>query len=472
MPQPTAEHRRIAAGQFERANQVITTGNYDYGIQLLLTCCKLDPANLIYRQALRQVEKAKYKNNFRGSRFSLLTNTAAKHRVKSALRAGDYLKVLEHGEEVLARNPWDVSAQMHMSAAAVALGLLDLAVWFLEQARQKNPQDITVNRELAKLYEKRGNFTQAIALWELIRKANPKDIEAQHKAKDLAASDTIARGRYEEVVSSTRAQAAGGEEEEAAVEGEEQEAAPPAFLDRVARETAPLVEKLKGDPANANLYLQLANIYRKADQPEKAREVLQQGLGPTGNSFELSIELAELELEPFRRNLVLTEEKLKADPQNEELRKIRVRLLKEINTRELDLFRQKSNRYPTETSHRFELGIRLLRAGQIDEAIRELQATRADPRFQWRSLMYLGFCFKSRNNWRLAQRNFEDALQQLPPAEDASRKELLFQLAQGSADNGDLAKAVELGYDLANLDFGYRDIGKLLDDWQARLQQA
>jgi tetratricopeptide (TPR) repeat protein len=472
MPQPTAEQRRIATSQFERANQVITTGNFDYGIQLLMTCCKLDPANLIYRQALRQTEKAKYKNNLRGSRFALLSNTAAKHRVKSALRAGEYLKVLEYGEEILARNPWDISAQMYMSAAAEALGLLDLAVWTLEQARQKNAQDLTVNRALARVYEKRGNFTQAIALWELIRKAVPTDLEAQHKAKDLAASDTIARGRYEEVISNHPVE---GKTDTATEEPEEAEAAPPAqpaFLDRASREAAALLERIKADPTNANAYLQLATVYRRLDQHDKAREVLQQGLGPTGKNFELGLELAELELEPFRRNLILTDEKLRTDPQNEELRKIRVRLLKEINTRELDLYRQKALRYPTELAHRFELGIRLLRAGQVDEAIRELQATRADPRHHWRSLLYLGYCFKQRNNWRLAQRNFEDALANLPPAEESTRKELLFQLAQGSADAGDLARALELGYELANLDFGYRDIGKLLDDWQTKLQKA
>jgi tetratricopeptide (TPR) repeat protein len=473
LPQPSAEHRRIAAGQFERANQVITTGNFDYGIQLLLTCCKLDPANLIYRQALRQTEKAKYKNNLHGSRFAGLTNTAAKHKVKAALRAGEYLKVLEHGEEVLTRNPWDVSTQMHMAAAAEAMGLIDLAVWSLEQARQKNPQDLTVNRALARVYEKRGNFTQAIALWELVRRADPNDVEAQHKAKDLAASDTIARGRYDEVVSANRNQE--GEEEKEAEDqivpaGEEPDA--PAALDRVSREAKPLLDRLENDPTNANLYLQIAGVYRRGDQPDKAREVLQKGLGPSGNNFELCLELAELDLEPFRRDLGVTEQKLKADPRNDELRKLRVRLLKEINTRELDLFRQKASRYPTETVHRFELGIRLLRAGQVDEAIRELQSTRSDPRFLWRSLQYLGLCFKSRNNWRLAQRNFEDALQHLPATEEGTRKELLFLLAQGSADAGDLAKAVEVGYELANLDFGYRDIGNLLDTWQAKLQKA
>ena len=46
------------------------------------------------------------------------------------------------------------------------------------------------------------------------------------------------------------------------------------------------------------------------------------------------------------------------------------------------------------------------------------------------------------------------------------------QLAEGAVEAGDLARAVEFGYELANLDFGYKDIGRLLDEWQARLQQA
>src|SRR5262249_39223357 len=100
------------------------------------------------------------------------------------------------------------------------------------------------------------------------------------------------------------------------------------------------------------------------------------------------------------------------------------------------------------------------------------QAARTDPRQRWRALLYLGHCFKSRHHWRLAERNFEEALQNLPAEEEASRKELLFQLAHGCAESGDLAKAVELAYELANIDFGYRDIGRLLDEWQIRLQNA
>jgi hypothetical protein len=86
--------------------------------------------------------------------------------------------------------------------------------------------------------------------------------------------------------------------------------------------------------------------------------------------------------------------------------------------------------------------------------------------------MYLGFAFKSRNNWRLAQRNFKESLEHIPPSEEGQRKEVLYQLAQGHADQSEWAEAIEIGTELANLDFNYRNIGRLLDEWQSRLEES
>src|SRR5262249_24861165 len=147
--------------------------------------------------------------------------------------------------------------------------------------------------------------------------------------------------------------------------------------DRLAREVQSLQARIEADPTTANAYLHLASVYRRAGRAERARAVLEKGLGPTGNDFELMLELAGLDIGPVRRSLSLTEEKARLKPRDEELRKIRIRLLKEINTREMDLYRQKADRYPTEMAHRFEMGVRLLRAGQIDEAIQALQMARS-----------------------------------------------------------------------------------------------
>ncbi len=482
LPLLSAEKRRVAVGQFERANQVIAKGDLDYGIQLLLNCCRLDPGSFAYRNTLRQAEKSKYQNNLRGSPMVGVATFLTRRRMNGALRKKDYRKVLEHGEEVLLHNPWDVAANLAMAEAFDNLGLLDQAIWALNTAHQADAKNLAVNRALARLLEKRGNFNEAITLWEFVRKAEPTDIEAQHKAKDLAASATIARGQYD------KAAAGGGSGAFPAVRVHSQDRAGAATAsaqtsshttptaqatpeERYAKEVATLLARIEADPTNANTYLHLAGLFRRADQLEQAREVLLTGLGPTGNNFDLALELADLDIEELRRNLAVCEDKLRRQPDNEEWPNLRQRLLREINARELEFFRRKADRYPTETVHRFEVGVRLLRAGQFDEAIRELQLVRSDPRHHGPALMYLGYCFKHRNNWRLAQRNFEEALLHLS-ADDPQRKEIMFQLAQGCAEAGDLGRAVEFGCDLANLDFSYRDIGRLLDDWQTRLHQA
>jgi tetratricopeptide (TPR) repeat protein len=465
---PTPEQRRIATQQFERAGQAVATGNFDYGIELLCTCCQLDPSNLIYRKALRTAQKNKFRNNLRGSALAFLTTIPAKWKMQSARRSGNYRKVLEHGERVLARNPWATGVQLTMAEAAEELGLPSVAAWILEQARQKNPKDLRVNRALARLHEQLGNFKQAIALWDLVAKANPNDYEAAHKGKDLAASQTIARGNYEETL------ARRGEGQEANVETPEAPttAAPSASESRLTRQIEPIRAKIQHDPANPNHYLQLADLYRQAELLGQAREVLEGALGPTGQHFEIQMALAELEIEPYRQNLRLAEAKLRLDPQNDEVRRHRQRLLREINNRELAIYRQRAERFPSEMSHRLEMGIRLLKAGQADEAIQELQQGRKEPRQRWRAMLFLGYAFKSKNNWSLARRNFEDALAALPANEEASRKELLFQLAKGAAEEKDWENAFRLGNELANTDFGFRDIGRLLQVWQQQMNQA
>jgi tetratricopeptide (TPR) repeat protein len=480
VPVPTPEQKRIAAESFERAKEAVSSKNLDYAIQLLLTCCRLDPANFFYRQTLRKTQKDKYGNNLRGSRLAFLSTPRWKARLKASKRSRDYLRVLEFGEQVLCRNPWDLGTQMDMAEALDALGLGDLAIFTLDQARQKYPRDATLNRALARLFEKRGDFQKAIVLWQLVREANPKDVEAAHKAKDLAASETILRGQYEETASGSSESPVLGRIEARAVEKQ----------DRLARDADPLLKRIEADPTEPNLYLQLAAVYRKHGQDDRARAALQQGLGPTGQAYQIQLALMDLDLAPVRKNLEQTEARLKqlrqkarasaedeADSDEEplseaELLAARSKLLKEINSREIEIFRMKADRFPTEHQHRLELGLRLLKAELLDEAIAELQQARRDDRLKWKASYYLGLCFQKRNNWRLAQRNFEEALTAVPEGEDHGRKELLYALATGLAQNGDLPRALDLGHELANMDYAFKGIGKLIDEWNDRLQNA
>jgi tetratricopeptide (TPR) repeat protein len=487
LPVVTAEQRRLAQESFARARDALNNQQLDYAIELLLTCCRIDPANVLYRQTLRKAQKDKYNHNLRGSRFAFLTTPCWKARIKAAKRARDYLKVLEYGEQVLCRNPWDLGTQLDMAEAFDALGLIDLAVFTLDQARQKYPKNATLNRALARLFEKRGDFQKAIILWQLVKEAHPTDVEAAHKAKDLAARDTIQRGQYEQVLEGSRESPVVGHIEARAQEKQ----------DRYSREVDALLKRIEADPTEPSLYLQLARLHRDHQNWERARAVLEQGLGPTGQAFALQLELLELDLAPLRHNLDLVEARLqqagqKSSPINaikaptgsrsdqlppgdltsSELEQLRAQLQAEIQRREIDLYRLKADRFPEQAVYRLELGERLLQAGQAEAAIVELQQARRDERLRWKAAWLLGQAFQLRNNWRLAQRNYEEALQLLPSNEQNVRKEILYALAQGSAACGDLQRALDLGHELANLDYSYRGIGRLIEEWNDRLQSA
>jgi tetratricopeptide (TPR) repeat protein len=481
LPPASPEHRRIAAGQFDRASRAEAAGQFDYAIRLYLSCCQLDPANLIYRQALRRTAKAKYRNNLRGGWLAWLTGWTGRTRVRAALRARDFAAAMGHGEAVLAKNPWDLGAQRDLAEAAEAVGLIDTAVWVLEQARPKRPTDAALNRALARMYQKRGDLFQARGLWQQVLKRLPDDLEAAQKVKELAVAETIARGDYEAAL-----RPGGRADSDAEIEAVRE---PPARSqqsspasphqaeagtgDSAPEEASPLRALLEADPTNSGLYLQLARLFRRLGESRRARAVLQEGLAATGNAFNLAVELTDLEIEPFRVNLTIAEEQFNARPQDEELRRLRLRLRKEVNTRELELMRQKADRFPQELSWRYEVGVRLLRGGQIDEAVRELQAARDDPRCRWHALVHLGHCYKASGNDNQAQKQWEQAWHCLPADADASRrKEGLFLLATGSADAGDLVRALEAAQELTELDPSYREIGRRREEWRTRLGAA
>lgn len=192
----STEQRQAASGQFAHAQEVIRKGgDLSYAHQLLLSCCKLDPANVLYRKMLREVVRDQVGGK-KSSWFGSLSTMPAKSRLRAALKAGEYRRVLEEGEDLLSRLPGDVQIQLDLSEAAAQLNLPSLAVWLLEEARQSAPQNVTVLRALALTYEQQKRYKQATAQWEKIRELQPSDSEAPAKIKALAVAETLSRGNY------------------------------------------------------------------------------------------------------------------------------------------------------------------------------------------------------------------------------------------------------------------------------------
>jgi tetratricopeptide (TPR) repeat protein len=201
---PSGGDQRIAAGQFERACEVIADGNYTYALPLLHNCCNLDPGHLLYRETLRQAEKAKHDASARPKWLAWLLTLSTRLRLKAAVRTGNYRKALDLGERILTELPDDVSVPMEMARAAEGMNLFHLAIWLLEQARASSAQNSVLNRTLARLYDKQHDFTEATAMWQQVLKAHPGDAEAATQLRNLAARETMARGNFKERIRRSR----------------------------------------------------------------------------------------------------------------------------------------------------------------------------------------------------------------------------------------------------------------------------
>ena len=83
----------------------------------------------------------------------------------------------------------------------------------------------------------------------------------------------------------------------------------------------------------------------------------------------------------------------------------------ELNQRELEVFRSRSERYPSNASLRFELGLRLKRAGNFKEAITYLQEGRNDPKRKGTVMLELGECFQRIKQFKLAMSSYNEAIE-------------------------------------------------------------
>jgi serine/threonine protein kinase len=173
--------RWVAAEQFQRAGEMLNDPAQQLAAREVLSdCCRLDPSVIAYRRALRRVAR-----ELRRRDDPPPIPDGARERFDAARQGGDHQRVLEHGEEVLAASPDDLSAHQAMADAAAALNLPELQAWLLKQACKHQPANVELRRGLARAYERHKDIARAIAVWREIRKARPNDAEAAGRIEAL-----------------------------------------------------------------------------------------------------------------------------------------------------------------------------------------------------------------------------------------------------------------------------------------------
>ncbi len=154
------------------------------------------------------------------------------------------------------------------------------------------------------------------------------------------------------------------------------------------------------------------------------------------------------------------------------------KMKKELNARELEYYRSRSERYPTKLNHKFELAMRLKKPGEYPGSHQELPGRRRRPQDKAKVHLELGECFQTSSSTSWPCRHYES-----PPWTTSTAREVddrkTGPLPGRQARPGpgrkapgrrtdrqgkeELDRAEKHLNELAGLEFGYEDVPQLLD---------
>lgn len=183
---------------FQTGNDAALKQNFDYAIDMYKQACKLVPDNLVYRQALRGIERRKLNGD--PKKVGMLVgakNQPLLMRAKSAKSKGNFNQAIELCEDAFVNNPWDVGAARVAAEAAEQAGMILLAQWFVETV-QANTKDVDFVKFAAHIHEVNESWQKAISCWEQVKKLSPNDQDANRQINALSAAGTIKRAGLED----------------------------------------------------------------------------------------------------------------------------------------------------------------------------------------------------------------------------------------------------------------------------------
>ena len=215
-----------------------------------------------------------------------------------------------------------------------------------------------------------------------------------------------------------------------------------------------LRQSIEREPKKQANYLELAQICTNDERYGEAEELLATAYDLSDGDVEIREKWEDVQLRHFRQKIARTQ-----DPEAKK------KLQEQYFEKDLEACKNRVERHPANLSLRYDLGYRYMLTKQYNEAIRELQAAKNDPRRKGLCSLVLGQCFQQIKQYRLAMSNYEAAIREIPDRDAENKKRALYfagRLAM-SKHVDDRATAEKHLTTLAGLDFTYKDVSTLLD---------
>jgi tetratricopeptide (TPR) repeat protein len=445
-----------AATFFQYGTDAAHKSNFDYAIDMYKQACKIVPDNLVYRQALRGIERRKFNND--PNKVGMLAgakNQPILMRARAARGKSHFRQAIEHSEDAFVNNPWDVGAARVAAEAAEGLGYMVLAQWFVESV-QAVTKDVDFLKYGARVYEANESWQKAIACWEQIKKIHPNDQDVARQINALMASSTINRAGLDEALD---------KHAEAAKIGEPTESMD-AKLERLKQEQLTpeqrLVKEILSDPTATHAYLDLADLYRHRSEFDKAEKILAKGLKANPNEQSLRAAHEDTQMSRLKRAIESQTQRVLQHPEDTGAKAKLDQFTEMFNKYEVEAFKRRVSLHPEDPKMHFELGLVLARTGAHDEAIAEFQAARSSPVYKIQALYQAGLSFEANGALKLAYRSYKEALKIIEADDKEMFKALNYRAGRVSEGLANTEAAEEHYNEVANVDYGYLDVADRL----------
>jgi tetratricopeptide (TPR) repeat protein len=222
-----------------------------------------------------------------------------------------------------------------------------------------------------------------------------------------------------------------------------------------------LEKAIADNPADVASYVALAELWTGEGRHSEAERILTRALAASGGDLKVRELLENAQIRRARAQLAIAENRA-VTFKTAEAAELAAKLRADLNRLELEVFDARCQRYPEEPGLKYELGVRLKRAGNYTEAINYLTQGQADPRHRAAATLELGECFQQLRQYTKALEHYVTAAGSAE--EDPERRKLALYRA-GVLAHGlkDAASAVKYLSQLVEMDAQYKDAADRLD---------
>ena len=443
---------------FERAEEVASTDNFDYAIELYLDGLRHSPDALEDgHAALRRLGLIRQGKG--GKKPSMVEKM--KH-----LKGKNPLEKMLNYEYLMAKDPDHLPYAEQLLQAAVEGGYLRTAEWIAHiifEATKASDKSDKIRFEtfilLKDCYVKMKMFTNAVIACQCALELRPNDDRLRDELRDLSASMTMEKGKYGSG-GSFRDSIKNREAQEKLQSQENVVKTANVKLDLVAKAR----QKVQANPTVTNI-LELAGAMFDLNTPEAEADGIKilENAHEKFKDFTFLRRLGEFRIKKLRGAVRKATEMLQKDPKNEALQNQLQQLQGQLDSTELEHFRKCEQNYPTDMRMKFEYGRSLIKAQQYDQAIPQFQVSQKDPRLKLASMDKMGLCFLLKGWHEDAIEIFQQALEHCVSKDTATAKDIRYNLARAYEDIGKSEEALKLYRKLAQTDFSYKDVGQRID---------